>query len=243
MYKLNCIAIDDEPLALKQIAGYINRLPFMELVALCSSAFEAFEVLEMQNVDVMFVDINMPDMNGLDFVKSLQERPMLVFTTAYGEYALEGFKVEAIDYLLKPFSFDEFSASAKKVQKQFELLKNAKQSTETLESNGNYLFIKSEYKLVRIDLGEVTFIEGMKEYVRIHRPGEKPVMTLLSMKSLEEKLPEDRFMRVHRSYIVNLEKVSTVERFRIVFDDKYRIPVSGNYKEKFQAFLDKNFMG
>ena len=188
----------------------------------------------------MFLDINMPDLNGLEFVKSLTKKPLLIFTTAYSEYALEGFKVDALDYLLKPFSFAEFSKAASKARTQFELLKN---ESEKLESNDDYLFIKSEYKLVRINLNDVLYIEGMKEYVRIHLSGQKAVMTLLSMKSLEEKLPNKNFMRVHRSYIVNLKKVTTVERFRIVFNDKVRIPVSENYKEEFQNFLDKNFMG
>lgn len=238
--KLRCIAIDDEPLALQQVAAYVQKIPYLEMVGKCSSAFQALELLENQQVDLMFVDINMPDLNGLEFVKSLTQKPLLIFTTAYSEYALEGFKVDALDYLLKPFSFAEFSKAAGKARTQFELMQNA---PEKLESNDEFLFIKSEYKLLRVNLNDILFIEGMKEYVRIHIDGQKPIMTLLSMKSLEAKLPESNFMRVHRSYIVNMEKVKTVERMTIVFDDKHRIPVSDNYKEKFQAFLDKNFMG
>jgi two-component system LytT family response regulator len=239
MRKIRCIAIDDEPLALQQVESYIQKLPFLELINTCSSAVEALQVMESNEVDLMFVDINMPDLNGLDFVKSLTEKPLLIFTTAYSEYAIEGFKVDALDYLLKPFSFTEFSKATNKARTQFELINN---TPEKLESNDDYLFIKSEYKLLRINLNDVLFIEGMKEYVRIHLTGQKPVMTLLSMKSLEAKLPGNRFMRVHRSYIVNLEKVTMVERFRIVFGDKHRVPVSENYKKKFQEFLDKNFM-
>jgi two-component system LytT family response regulator len=238
--KLKCIAIDDEPLALQQVAAYVQKIPYLELVGQCSSAFQALDLLENQPVDLMFVDINMPDLNGLEFVKSLTQKPLLIFTTAYSEYALEGFKVDALDYLLKPFSFAEFSKAAGKARTQFELMQNA---PEKLESNDEFLFIKSEYKLLRVNLNDIEFIEGMKEYVRIHITGQKPIMTLLSMKSLEEKLPSGKFLRVHRSYIVNLGKVSTVERMTIVFDDKNRIPVSDNYKENFQAFLDKNFMG
>lgn len=240
MDKIKCIAIDDEPLALQQLEAYIHKIPYLELVRSCSSAVEALQVLEEIEVDVMFVDINMPDLNGLEFVKSLAQKPLVIFTTAYSEYALEGFKVDAVDYLLKPFSFAEFSKAAAKAKKQYGFLK---QSPEKLESNNDYLFIKSEYKLVRVNLHDVLYIEGMKEYVRIYLVGQKPVMTLLSMKSLEEKLPEKKFMRVHRSFIVNLEKITNVERFRIVYDNKTRIPVSENYKEKFQAFLNKNFMG
>lgn len=240
MDKIKCLAIDDEPLALQQVTAYIKNLPYLELIAQCSSAIEALELLEHQQVDLMFVDINMPDLNGLEFVKSLTQKPLLIFTTAYSEYALEGFKVDALDYLLKPFSFAEFSKAAGKARSQFELIQNA---PEKLESNDEYLFIKSEYKLLRVNLSDIVFIEGMKEYVRIHLVAQKPIMTLMSMKSFEAKLPDEKFMRVHRSYIVNLTKVKTVERLTIVFDDKKRIPVSDNYKEKFQKFLDKNFMG
>lgn len=238
--KLKCIAIDDEPLALQQVAAYVQKLPFLELVGQFSSAFQALELLENQQVDLMFVDINMPDLNGLEFVKSLTQKPLLIFTTAYSEYALEGFKVDALDYLLKPFSFAEFSKAAGKARSQFELKQNA---PEKLESNDEFLFIKSEYKLLRVNLNDIQFIEGMKEYVRIYITGQKPIMTLLSMKLLEAKLPKEKFMRVHRSYIVSLGKIRTIERFTVVYDDKHRIPVSDNYKEKFQAFLDKNFMG
>lgn len=243
MDKIKCLVIDDEPLALQQVASYVSKIPYLELVAQCSSAFEAFEVLEEKSIDLMFVDINMPDLNGLEFVKSLEQKPLLIFTTAYSEYALEGFKVDALDYLLKPFSFSEFSKAAGKARTQHELIDKAKGAGENIESNDDFLFIKSEYKLVRINFDDIIYIEGMKEYVRIHLTGQKPVMTLLSMKSVEAKLPDKKFMRVHRSYIVNLEKVKTVERFRIVYDDKTRIPVSDNYKENFQAFLDKSFMG
>lgn len=235
--EIKCMAIDDEPLALQQIAGYIQKIPFLKLEAKCTNAFEALKILGSKSIDLMFVDINMPDLNGMEFVKSLEEKPLLIFTTAYSEYALDGFKVDALDYLLKPFTFSEFSLSVQKARKQFELIKNV---PGEIDSNNDYLFIKSEYKLVRINFSDMLYIEGMKEYVRIHLTAQKPVMSLLSMKSLEQKLPENRFMRVHRSYIVNLDKITTVERFRIVFDN-VRIPVSENYKEKFQLFLNERF--
>jgi two-component system LytT family response regulator len=233
------MAIDDEPLALQQIAGYIQQIPFLKLEAKCSNAFEALKVLESQHIDLMFVDINMPDLNGMEFVKSLEIKPLIIFTTAYSEFALEGFKVDATDYLLKPFYFSEFSKAVQKARKQLELIQK---KPEAPENDNDFLFIKSDYKLVRINLNDIQYIEGMKEYVRIHLDGQKPVMTLLSMKSLEERLPETGFMRVHRSYIVNTDKITTVERFRIVFDQKVFIPVSENYKEKFQAFLKDKFL-
>jgi len=238
--EIKCIAIDDEPLALQQLAGYIRKIPYLKLEAECAGAIEALNVLDEKSIDLIFVDINMPDLNGLEFVKSLDKKPLVIFTTAYSEYAVEGFKVDALDYLLKPFSFAEFSKAAAKAKKQVGLIH---QSAEKPESNDDYLFIKSEYKLIRINLKDVLYIEGMKEYVRIHLVGQKPVMTLLGMKSMEEKLPSERYMRVHRSFIVNLERITTVERLQIVYDDKTRIPVSEKYKERFLAFLDRNFMG
>jgi DNA-binding LytR/AlgR family response regulator len=233
---IRCIAIDDEPLALKQIAGYINKTPFLELAGQCESAMKAIEVLEITPVDLMFVDINMPDLSGMDFVKTLENPPKIVFVT---EYALEGFRVDAIDYLLKPISYVDFLKSANKVKTWFNT--NPKKSDE-VRSNKDFLFIKSEYKLLRINFDDIKYIEGMSEYIRIHLTNSKPVMTLLSMKAIEDKLPSERFMRVHRSYIVSLSKISEIERSRIIFDGKVYIPVSDQYKNKFQNYIDKNFL-
>lgn len=236
--KIRCIAIDDEPLALKQIKGYVEKTPFLELIASCKSAFEAMEVLANDTVDLLFVDIQMPDLTGMDFVKTLNKDVKVIFTTAYEQYALEGFKVDAVDYILKPFGYDEFLKSANKAKEFFDLKEKA---DVTVESRDDYLFVKSEYKIRKIDLDDILYIEGLREYVKIHQKEEKPILSLISMKSLEEKLPGDKFMRVHRSFIVNLEKIKTVERSRIVFGDVY-IPVSDQYKEKFQDFLNKNFI-
>lgn len=237
--KLKCLAIDDEPLALKQMISYVNQTPFLELVQGCSSAFEAMEILNTELVDLMFVDINMPGLSGMDFVKTLANPPKIIFTTAYSEFAVEGFQVDAVDYLLKPIAYDHFLKAANKAKERFP---QQITSSEKLESKDDFLFIKSEYKIVRINIGDIKYIEGMREYVRFHLLNEKPLMSLLSMKSVEEKLPDDRFMRVHRSYIVNLGQVSVVERNRIVFDGKVYIPVSEQYKEKFQQYLDRNFL-
>jgi DNA-binding LytR/AlgR family response regulator len=236
---IRCIAIDDEPLALKQIAEYIKKTPFLELAGLCESALQAIEMLEYTQVDLMFVDINMPDLSGMDFVKTLENPPLIVFVTAYGEYAIEGFRVDATDYLLKPISYGDFLKSANKVKTWYDALQ---QKPAEISSNKDFLFIKSEYKILRINFDDIKFIEAMSEYIRIHLSNSKPVMTQLSMKSIEEKLPDDRFMRVHRSYIVNLSKISVIERNRIVFDGSVYIPVSDQYKTKFQGYLDKNFL-
>ncbi|HEX2974577.1 MAG TPA: LytTR family DNA-binding domain-containing protein [Bacteroidales bacterium] len=238
--KIRCIAVDDEPLALKQIGGYIRKTPYLELVSLCSSAFEALPVMEAGNVDLIFADINMPDLSGLDFVKALQKKPFIVFTTAYSEYAVEGFKVDATDYLLKPFGYNEFLRAANKVKARYDL-QNADQPVKPV-SAPERIFVKTGYKIVRVELSDIKYIEGMHEYVRIHLQSEKPVMTLASMKSIEEQLPKDKFLRVHRSYIVNTDKIRTIERNRIVFENSVYIPVSDQYKARFQEFLDNNFL-
>lgn len=236
---IRCVAIDDEPLALRQIADYITRTPFLELIAQCESALQAINVMEDNPIDLMFVDINMPDLSGMDFIKALDNPPKIVFVTAYSEHALEGFRVDAIDYLLKPISYVEFLKSANKVKSWFE---NNHPKSDKVKSNKEFLFIKSDYKILRINFDDIKYIEGMSEYIKIHLSNSRSVMTLLSMKSIEEKLPSDRFMRVHRSYIVNLTKISVIERNRIVFDEKVYIPVSDQYKSKFQDYLDKNFL-
>jgi two-component system LytT family response regulator len=236
---MRCVAIDDEPLALRQIVGYIKKTPFLELTGQYESALKAIEGLENTPVDLMFVDINMPDLSGMDFVKTLEYSPMVVFVTAYSEYALEGFRANAIDYLLKPISYGDFLKSANKVKSLFDKLH---QKPDEIKSNKDFLFIKSDYKLLRINFDDITYIEGMSEYIRIHLSNSRPVMTLLSMKVVEEILPADRFMRVHRSYIVNLTKISVIERNRIIFDGNVYIPVTDQYKSKFQSYIDKNFL-
>jgi len=236
--KIKCLAIDDEPLALKQIGSYIEKTPVLELAGLCNSALAALEQLSVSRVDLLFVDINMPDLSGMDFVKSLKEKPFIIFTTAYSEYAIEGFKVDATDYLLKPFGYSDFLKAVNKVRSLVEMSSNMPESGK---QGTDHLFVKADYKVLRIELADIKYIESMHEYVRIHFDNDKPVMTLVSLKALEEKLPGDRFMRVHRSYIVNLEKIRIVERNRIVFDNVY-IPVSEQYKTSFQEFMNKNFL-
>jgi two-component system LytT family response regulator len=237
---IKCIAIDDEPLAVKKIAGYIRKIPFLELVAECRNASEAMSIMSQNDIQLLFIDINMPDINGMDFVKSLANKPYVVFTTAYSEYAVEGFQVEAVDYLLKPISFTNFLKAANKVKNLIEL--SASSQKESLSATANHLFVKSEYKLIRIELDDIKYIESQHEYIKIFLINSNPVMTQISMKNIEEQLPSERFMRVHRSFIVNLARVSVIERNRIVFDDKIYIPVSEQYKEKFQEYIDKNFV-
>ncbi|KAF0130288.1 MAG: two-component system response regulator [Bacteroidetes bacterium] len=237
---IRCIAIDDEPLAVKKIAGYIQKVPFLELVAECRNAAEAMSILDNSIVQLMFIDINMPDISGMDFVKSLTNKPYIVFTTAYSEYAVEGFQVEAVDYLLKPITFTNFLKAANKVKNLIELTANNQK--EILNTNVTHLFVKSDYKLIRIELADIKYVESQHEYIKIHLVNSNPVMTQMSLKSIEEQLPSNQFMRVHRSFIVNLAKILVIERNRIVFDGKVYIPVSEQYKVKFQEYIDGNVM-
>ncbi len=236
---IRCIAIDDEPLALKQMAGYIEKTPFLELAESFESALQSIAWLQENQVELMFVDINMPDLSGMEFVKSLKNAPGVIFTTAYSEYALEGFRVDAIDYLLKPIGYGDFLKAA---EKALERIGKKEEAASQVESDEKFLFVKSEYKILRITLKDIKYIEGMREYVRIHIENQRPVMALMSMKKMEAFLPRQSFMRVHRSYIVNLEKVNSIERMRILFEPDIRIPVSEQYKAAFQEYLDKNFL-
>lgn len=238
---IKCLAIDDEPLALKQLAAYLKKVPFFELVDWCQSALEAMAVLEEQEIDVIFIDINMPDLNGLDFVRSLQKPPMVVFTTAYQEYAIEGYKVDAIDYLLKPFGMGDVLRAADKVKRQYDLLHTA--SLSPLDED-EALFLKTEYKVVRILISHIIYIEGMSEYLRIHLTGQsKPIVVLLSMKKMEERLGETDFMRIHKSFIINLHHLSEINRSRVVLDMEKEIPIGDSYRDKLNDYVSKKFLG
>ncbi len=237
---IRTIAIDDEPLALQLVSSYIEKTPALEMAGTFDNPIDAMEFLEDNPVDLIFLDIEMPDLNGIEFARLLENKPKIVFTTAYEKYALQGFKLEAIDYLLKPFGYPDFLKAVEKVRKQIGLEKASLK--EEISSNNEFLFLKSEYKIRRINFNDIVYVEGLKDYIKVYVQNiDKPIMSLNSMKSIEEKLPSDKFMRVHRSYIVNLQRIDTVERSRIVFGKTY-IPVSDQYKEDFQAFLNKNFL-
>ncbi|WP_455672961.1 LytR/AlgR family response regulator transcription factor [Phocaeicola sp.] len=240
---IRCLAIDDEPLALEQLKKYIGKVPFLELVATCQDAFEAMKLLTETSVDAIFIDINMPDLNGVDFVRSLIERPLVVFTTAYSEYAIDGYKVDAVDYLLKPFGFEDFQRAANKVRRQWELLASSVKVQPSVNAGEDVLYLKSDYRMVRVNMKDICYVEGMSEYLRIYLDGEpKPLITLLSMKKLEERLPADMFMRVHRSYIVNLKKIEEVARLRIVLNKDTYIPIGELYKEQFYKYVNNKFV-
>ena len=241
---IRCIAIDDEPLALQQLAAYIKKTPFLELVAQCQSAIEARQFLEQDTVDAIFCDINMPDLNGMDFVKSLTVAPLIVFTTAYAEYALEGFKVNAVDYLLKPFGMQDFLRAANRLKERVQgsRVQEVQGSPLTSESD-DVIFLKTDYRVVKVSISDIRYIEAMTEYLKIFIEGEaKPIVTLLSMKKMEEKLPEN-FMRIHRSYIVNLTKIQEINKNRIIMDAETFLPIGDMYKEAFQKYIDTKFLG
>ncbi len=237
---IKILAIDDEPLALRQLAAYLKKVPFFELVDVCQSALDAMKALDEKDIDAIFIDINMPDLNGLDFVKSLQHPPLVVFTTAYQEYAVEGYKVDAIDYLLKPFGMGDVLRAADKVKRQYELLYSA--SVSSVDED-EALFLKTEYKVVRIPIRDIVYVEGMSEYLRIHLAGQKPVVALLSMKKMEERLPVGEFMRIHKSFIINLHHIVEINRAKVVLEANEEIPIGDSYRDALNGYINKKFLG
>ena len=253
---IRCMAIDDEPLALQQLVAYINKIPFLELAAQCQSALEARAFLEHDTVDAIFCDINMPDLNGMDFVKGLVAPPLIVFTTAYSEYAVEGFKVNAVDYLLKPFGLQEFRRAADRVRERLAQVplppsagdtapRKPRNETESgaVGEASDVLFLKSDSRIVKVSVPDIRYIEAMSEYMKVWIDSQpKPVITLLSMKKMEQRLP-GYFMRIHRSYIINLTKIHEVNKNRVFMDERTALPIGDLYKDAFLAYLDTRFLG
>jgi DNA-binding LytR/AlgR family response regulator len=247
---IRCLAIDDEPLALQQIAAYIGKVPFLSLAAQCQSAIEARQFLDTDTVDAIFCDINMPDLSGMDFVKSLTVPPLIVFTTAYAEYAVEGFKVNAVDYLLKPFGMQDFLRAANRLKERLEDIEEKQEaipvsqpSPNTVPNNDDTIFLKTEYRIVKVSISDIRYVEAMSEYLKVHIEGDsKPIITLLSMKKMEERLPS-YFMRIHRSYIINLNKIQEVNKNRVIMDSNTYLPIGDMYRDTFQSYLDTKFLG
>lgn len=249
---INCIAVDDEPLALGLVCSFIEQTPFLNLVGRYSSAVEALRAIHSQKIDVLFLDIQMPDLNGIELARVLDNsktnKPRIIFTTAYNQFALEGYKVDALDYLLKPFNYEEFLNAAHKALAYAQLVEKSNTAPTTVAApvaaveeriEDEYLFLKVEYQLVRLALSDILYIEGLKDYVKVWlQSAEKPVLSLTSLKSLEEKLPAKRFMRVHRSFIVSLDKINSITRNALQIG-KINITVGDQYKEAFSKFLSK----
>lgn len=239
---ITCAIIDDEPLALELLQSYVAKTPFMELKGAYSSAIEALDGLRKEPADIVFTDIQMPELDGLSFSKTLNENTRIVFTSAFEQYAIEGYRVNALDYLLKPISYNDFLITAKKAQKWFKQKRN-ESPPEMQKPQENSIFVKSDYKLLRINFDDIRYIEGLKDYVKIYTDSQsRPILSLISMHTIEEALPSSMFMRIHRSYIVNMSKIEVVERGQIVFGDKY-LPVSDSYKEKVQEYINSRLLG
>ena len=249
---IRVIAIDDEPLALQQLVSYIGKVPFLELAGQCQSAIEARQLLDSEPVDAIFCDINMPDLNGMDFVKQLAVPPLIVFTTGYSEYAVEGFRVNAVDYLLKPFGLQDFMRAAERLKDRIQSplppppvgeASGAAVSSPTGGGQEGAFFVKTDYRVVKVSLQDIRYVEGMSEYLKLHLDSQpKPIVTLLAMKALEERLPQN-FMRIHRSYIVNLDKIKEVNKNRVIMDSDTYLPIGDSYKEQFNSYLESRFLG
>ena len=239
--QISCIIVDDEPLSLDLLEGYVEKTPFLELAGRCNSALEAMRIMNSTKIDLVFLDIHMPDLNGLEFSRTIKDETRIIFITAYEKYAISGYKVEALDYLIKPVNYEEFLTAANKAKKWFELI--SPKSTEASNNQTDSIYIRSEHKILHVNLSDILYIEGLKDYVKIYCASEeqKPIMSLMSLKSIEEQLSSSNFMRVHRSYIVNLAKIKTIERDRIIFGNTY-IPISEKYKNDFQNYLSKRFL-
>ena len=238
--KLTCAIIDDEPLAASLLESYAMKTPFLEVKGKYNSALNAMNSLHNEPVQVLFLDIQMPELSGMEFSKMLPPETKVIFTTAFEQYAVDSYRVNALDYLLKPICYSDFLKAAQKAYQWFELLQRKNEEpavTSGTENEVERIFVKTEYKLVQIELNRILYIEGLKDYVKIYLEGEThPVLSLISMKMVEDMLPSSRFVRVHRSYIVQPEKIKVIERNRIVFGKEY-IPISDNYKQKFFDFL------
>ncbi|MDR1919772.1 MAG: LytTR family DNA-binding domain-containing protein [Tannerellaceae bacterium] len=241
--ELSCTIIDDEPLAVSLLESYVNKTPFLKLEGSYHSAVDALARLSEQAVELLFLDIQMPELNGLEFSRIIGNDTRIIFTTAFGQYALDSYKVNALDYLLKPISYSDFLQSANKALQWYELLH--KQDGKTAEASvakveAETIFIKSEYKLIQVELRKILYIEGLKDYIKIYTEGEpRPIISLMGMKTMEDLLPASRFIRVHRSFIVQPEKIKVIDRNRIVFGKEY-IPISESYRQKFNEYLSQH---
>jgi len=236
---MKCIIVDDEPLAIEVIESYVARLDDFEIVAKCSNALKAFEILQKQEVDVIFLDIQMPKLTGIEFLKSLQHPPQVIFTTAYRDYAIESYELDVVDYLLKPISFDRFMKAVGKLYNEHKVAPQIAPSTpQTAESEDTYIYLKVDKKMVKILLKDILYIESLKDYVRI-KTNEKTVVTHQKISYLEEKLPEECFMRIHRSYIVSISKVESYSSTAIEVPNQ-ELPIGRNYKNQVLTVLNGN---
>ena len=231
---MKCIIVDDEPLARDLLENFTEKIPFLKLIASCKSGFEALEILQKEKIDLIFLDIQMHDMTGIQLYQSLNYKPMVIFTTAYSNYAVTGFDLDAVDYLVKPFAFQRF---LKAVNKAYEQMNQREPATS--EFHRDFMFVKDGTKILKVVYDDVLYLEGMKDYVKIILKEKKSVMPLISMQNMVEKLPKGQFVRVHRSYIVSLSKIESVEKNRVVIGGKW-IPVGSSYKNNLMEELSRS---
>ncbi|MGN6617687.1 MAG: LytR/AlgR family response regulator transcription factor [Ilyomonas sp.] len=225
---LKCIAVDDEPLALELLEDNISKVPYLQLVAQCSNAFEAMKVLQQEQVDLIFLDIQMPGLTGLQFIQSLSIKPMIILITAYEKFALDGFNLDVIDYLVKPVPLDRFIKACNKAWELHQLKTKSKQNAK---QTPEYFFVNVDYSLMKISFADIIWIEGLKDYIKIHlKSTSRPVVTRMSMKNMEEELPEDKFIRIHKSYIISIANITAVRK-NSVFIGETELPVGDNYRE------------
>lgn len=234
---LKCIAVDDEPFALQLMKDYISKVPYLELITTCSDAFEATTVLQQQEVDLVFIDIQMPGITGLQFIQSLTQRPMFILVTAYEKFALEGYSLNVVDYLLKPVELSRFMQACNKAQELYQL-KHVPAQPNAPEPD--YFFVHVDYSLVKVLYSEVMWIEGLRDYVKIHlRPPAKPLMVRSTVKSMEEELPPARFIRIHKSYIVSIDSITSVRK-NSIFIDEMELPVGETYRDTINQLTKRN---
>lgn len=242
---LRCALVDDEPLALSLLESYVRKTDSLELCGSYSSAIQAMKSLPEHPVDLLFLDIQMPELNGLEFSRMVSDNTRIIFTTAFEQYAIDGYRVNALDYLLKPISYNDFIEAVNKALQWFELRKKAEtpDSVQTsLPTDSNHIYVKSDYKIVQIELDKILYIEGLKDYIKIYtEDNPRPILSLTSMKTMKEKLPSNRFIRVHRSYIVQKQKIKIIDKGRIVFGKEY-IPVSDSYKQELQNYVNEHII-
>lgn len=232
---MKCIAVDDETPALYLLEDNIKKIPFLKMVKSCKNAFEAIEALQKGTIDLMFLDIEMPGINGVEFLQSLPSKPLVIFTTAYKKYALEGYELDVIDYLLKPFSFDRFLMAVNKASEYYNLKLRDKESGG---KSAECFFVYAEYSLTKIVVDQIDYIEALKDYIKIYLKGEtRPVMTHISMRTMEEKLPPGRFIRIHRSYIIPVERITSIRKNQVQAGSK-NFPISEHYRENLFKVID-----
>lgn len=228
---IKCIIIDDEPLALNRLKRHILKFPYLELIASCHSVDMAKKVIENNDIDLIYTDINMPDINGMDFIRTMENPPMVVFVTAYPEYAVESYKVNAMDYLLKPYSSEDFERTAEKIHRQWQLIRSKG------DHRGDHaIYLKCESRFIRIECDDIRFIEGNNEYLKVHRVSESPFLTHMTFKQITASLPKN-FIQIHRSYIVNMKHATSVERTLVILDDGTHLPVSDTRRSELMQYM------